>query len=357
VLFKRSKGLVGLDIGSSSLKMVELRPYPKSKSGFKLQNIGYVPLPSEAIVDGTVIDGEYVIQGIQQLFSENKISTNDVAIAVTGNSVIIKKLKMNLIGDEDDLFANIEMEAQSQIPYDISEVYLDFQVLNQEEVTEGMMDVLLVAAKKDRVEDFKAVVVQAGKNPAVVDVDSFCVQNAFTENYEIFPDQVTALVNIGAAVTNINILQGGQSLFWRDLPTGGNQVSEAIQKEFHVTFEVAEVLKRGEAAEGYDFNQVAPTVKRVLDEILQEIKKTFDFFRNTHGVDRIDKVLVSGGTTKTLNFEKVFGTRFEIPVEKLDPFKGVFIHERNFNLESLNDLKPTCAVAVGLAMRKLGDRS
>ena len=246
MIFRKSKGLVGLDIGSSAVKLVELKAQPKGDRKWKLLNLGVVPLSPEVIVDGSIMDSTMVVDAIAQLFSENKIKSGDVSIAVSGHSVIIKKITMAYMAEEE-LSESIRWEAESYIPFDIDDVYLDYQVLDEEDRGDGNMDVLLVAAKKEKVSEYVSVVQQSGKAPVIVDVDSFALQNALTANYELSDFQVTAVINIGASVMNINIMQGPTSVFWRDISFGGNIYTDAIQKDLGVDFETAEQLKRGES--------------------------------------------------------------------------------------------------------------
>lgn len=354
MLFGRSKGLIGLDIGSSSIKLVELKSASKAGRNWKLANLGIVNLPPEAIVDGSIMDSQMVVDATSQLFMENNIKINDVAIAVSGHSVIIKKITVNQM-TEEELVETMQVEAESFIPFDVDDVNLDYQILGEERA-DGNMDVLLVAAKKEKVSEYMSVIQQAGKTPAVVDVDSFCIQNAFTENYEQLPDQIVALINVGASVTNINILKGSQSVFWRDITTGGNIYTDAIQKELNVGYDMAEVLKRGEPAGDIPFEKVIPILKNMSHEMINEIQKTFDFFKATTNLDHVSKLFISGGGSRILNFDTELSERFDAPVEYLDPFRNVIVNEKQFNSQTIQDLKASCAVVVGLAMRRPGDK-
>lgn len=355
MLFRKSKGLVGLDIGSSAVKMVELKSQSKGDKKWKLINIGSAPLSPEVIVDGSIMDSTVVVDAIIQLFAENKIKGNDVAIAVSGHSVIIKKITMAYMAEEE-LAESIRWEAESYIPFDIDDVFLDYQVLDEEDRGDGNMDVLLVAAKKEKVQEYTSVVQQSGKNPVVVDVDSFALQNALTANYELSELQVTALVNIGASVMNINILQGTNSMFWRDISFGGNMYTDAIQKDLGVDFETAEQLKRGESVEGYDFERVIPVIQSVTNDLGVEIQKTFDFFKATTSAEKINRIMLTGGASRILNLDTYLGERFEATVENLNPFNNIVYNEKQFNPELIHEIKASAAIAVGLAMRRAGDK-
>ena len=354
MLFRKSKGIVGLDIGSSSIKLVELKPL-KGENRWKLLNIGLEPLSPEVIVDGSIMDSTVVVDAISRLFSENKVRISDVAIAVSGHSVIIKKINMAYM-PEEELAESIRWEAESYIPFDIDDVNLDYQMLNDGDRGDGNMDVLLVAAKKEKVSEYVSVVQQSGKTPVIVDVDSFALQNALVANYELSEFQVTALINIGSSVMNINIMQGADSIFWRDISFGGNIFTDAIQKELGVDFETAEQLKRGEAVEDYSFEQVIPILQGVTNDLGVEIKKTFDFVKNTTSVETIGRIMLTGGGSKILNLDTYLSERFEAPVEMLNPFQNISYNEKQFDQQVIHDLRASAAIAVGLAMRRVGDK-
>ncbi len=355
MLFRKSKGVVGLDIGSSAVKLVELKPLSKSDVRWKLVNIGVAPLSPEVIVDGSIMDSTMVVDAVSRLFSENKVKGGDVAIAVSGHSVIIKKITMAYMAEEE-LAESIRWEAESYIPFDIDDVQLDYQVLDEAERGDGNMDVLLVAAKKEKVSEYVSVVQQSGKNPVVVDVDSFALQNVMTANYELSEFQVTALINIGASVMNINILEGSNPIFWRDISFGGNIYTDAIQKDLGVDFETAERLKRGDAVEGYNFESVAHILQSVTNDLGVEVQKTFDFFKATTSAEKINKIMLTGGSSKILNLDHFLSERFDAPVELLNPFQNIVYNEKQFNAQTIHDLRASSAIAVGLAMRRVGDK-
>lgn len=355
MLFRKSKGLVGLDIGSSAVKLVELKALSKGEKRWKLVNLSIQPLSPEVIVDGSIMDSAMVVEAIAKLFSESKIRLSDVAIAVSGHSVIIKKITMAYMGEEE-LSESIRWEAESYIPFDIDDVYLDYQVLDHGDRGDGNMDVLLVAAKKEKVGEYVSVVQQSGKSAVVVDVDSFALQNALTANYKLPDNQVTALINIGASVMNINIIQGVTPIFWRDISFGGNIYSDAIQKELGVDFETAEQLKRGESVEGISFESVAPILQNVTDDLGVEIQKTFDFFKATSSADNIGQIMLTGGSSRIVNLDTYLSERFMAPVELLNPFQNVVYNEKQFSTQVIHDFRASATIAMGLAMRRAGDK-
>jgi type IV pilus assembly protein PilM len=354
VFFSRNKTLVGLDIGSSSIKVVELKDLGKGK-GFHLVNASVEPLSPEAIVDGAIMDSGLVVDAIQRGFAARNIKSSDCAIALSGHSVIIKRISLPVM-TEEELAESIQWEAEQYIPFDVEDVNIAYQILKGTNLAgDGNMDVLLVAAKKDKINDYTAVVGQAGKNAALVDVDVFALQNAYEMNYEIDSGQTCALANIGATVTNVSVLRGSSSIFWRDISIGGSQYNDAIRKELNLSFEQSEILKRGEEVEGVPVENVTPILATVNDYVGAELQKTLDFFKNTTPGETIDKIYISGGSSRVPNLLESLGERFGIPVERLDPFRRVTMG-KDIPEETTQELSASAAVAVGLASRKVGDR-
>jgi type IV pilus assembly protein PilM len=332
---------------------VELRP---SGHSYKVVGFGSEPVPGDTIVDGAIIDAAAVAGAIGRLFDASRIKTRDVVASLSGNSVIVKKINLPVM-TEAELSESIHWEAEQYIPFDIQDVNLDYQILStQPGEGKGSMEVLLVAAKKDKITDYTDVITQTGRTPVVVDVDAFAVQNAYEANYDVEPGAVVALLNAGASAVNINIVSGGQSLFTRDISMGGNAFTEAIQKELGLSFDNAERVKKGEPVDGVEPGDVAAILRTVTENLLLEIQKTFDFFKATAASDRIDRILVGGGTSRVDGFVARLGERFGTPVELFDPFRKIQIDAKKFGIERMEDVAPTSAVAVGLALRRAGDR-
>ena len=353
--FRKNKNLVGLDIGSSAVKAVELKELGKGK-GYQLVSVGIEPLSPEAIVDGAIMDSGLVAETIQRLFTTNRMKAQDVAISLSGHSVIIKKISLPQMSEEE-LAESIQWEAEQYIPFDVDDVNIDYQVLEGPSLSgEGNMDVLLVAVKKDKINDYTTVLANAGKAAQVVDVDVFALQNAFEANYDVPADQVIALINLGASVTNIAILQGGSSIFWRDITIGGNLYTEAVAKELGVPFEHAEMLKRGQPVDGADSERVPAVLQAVSEQVGTEIQKTLDFFKATSSSDPVTLMVLSGGASQTPNLNTYLSQRFETQVEMLDPFRQIAVNDRQFPAERLEPVGAAASVAVGLALRKAGDR-
>jgi type IV pilus assembly protein PilM len=255
---------------------------------------------------------------------------------------------------DEELTESIKWEAEQYIPFSIDDVNVDFQKLGAG-AAEGQADVLLVAVKKDKINDYVNLVKEAGLEPVVMDVDAFALANMYELNYA-FEEGTTALLNIGASVMNINILKDGISIFTRDITVGGNRYTEALQRDFGLTYEDAEKVKRGEEVEVADKEQIAGVMSSVTDDIVAETQRSFEFFRSTTGSDKVSRVLASGGCARIGNFTTVLSERLEIPVEVVDPFKKIKIDPKRFETAVIAESSPLCAVAVGLAIRRPGDR-
>jgi len=340
----KQKPVVGLDIGSSSIKAVELRG---SKQGYELVSFGLEALAQDTVVDGAIMDAPLVAGGISSIFDRQKIKTKNVATSVSGHSVIVKRVTLPVM-TEEELYDRIQAEASQHIPFDIADVNLSYQLL---ESVDAQMDVLLVAVKKDKILNHTNVLAQAGKTPTVVDIDAFALQNCFEVNYDPDPGQTVALLNVGASVMNINIVRGGVPLFTRDVSVGGNQYTDALQKELDLSFEDAERLKRGESIAGVAEEQRATILRSVSDILILEIQKTFDFFRATASGESIQRIYVAGGSARVPGLVDLLREEFAMPVEEMYPFRKIVINPGRHNEEQIRDMAPRLAIAVGLALR------
>lgn len=345
-LFSKPKGLVGLDIGSSSVKAVELT---RKKDTYELASVGLEPLAQDTVVDGAVMDSLAVSQAIEKIFTEQKVKTKNVATSVSGHSVIVKKVTMTYMEDTE-LFDRINVEAEQHIPFDIADVNLSFQTLETNPAANSM-EVLLVAVKKDKILNHTNVLTQAGKSPTLVDIDAFALQNCYEVNYEPADDLTVALLNIGASVMNIAIVHGRTPLFTRDVSVGGNQFTDALQKELDLSFEDAENLKKGVEVPGVSEEQKNSVLKSVSEILVLEIQKTFDFFRATATAENIQRIYVAGGSARIPGLVDLLREEFSVPVEEFYPFRKVVYNPAKFSDDYIRELAPRLAVAVGLGLR------
>src|SRR3712207_6525910 len=342
-----NKGLVGLDIGSSSVKAVELSGKPGSLS---LVNLGFEGLQPDTVVDGQIMELNDVSGVISGVFSRHQFKTDRVAAAVSGSSFIVKNIIVPQMTREE-LEGSIDWHAEEHIPFEISDVSLDYQVVGS---GADSLHVLMAACKRGFVANLKQAIQLAGKQPAVIDVDAFALQNCYEVNYQPAANLVVALLNVGASTMNINILRGVRSVFTRDVSVGGNQYTSLLQKELGLTYEQAEQVKRGgEAPSSVQPDQIEAALESVSDMLALEISKTFDFYRATadDSDGSVQKILISGGGSKLKGLPEFLSNRFEMPVERLDPFRQIKVDARRFDPEYMREVVPEMAVAVGLALR------
>src|SRR6476660_10184587 len=314
-MFNKSTGkknLVGLDIGSSSIKAVELQ---KKGNSYQLLNLGFENLSPDTVVDGQIMELNNVSNVITSIFSEHQIRTTRVAAGVSGHSVIVKNIVLPQMS-EDELRESFSWHAEEHIPFDISDVNLDYQVTSS---SADALHVLMAACKSDKIANVKQAIQLAGKQPVIIDVDAFALQNCYEANYHPRPGEIVALLNIGAATMNINILNGTRSIFARDASAGGSQYTSLLQKELVLSFEQAEGVKRGGTLpEGIEPRPIQPIIETVSDILALEVRKTMDFYRATAEQDSdggIQKILLAGGGSKLPGIAEYLAKRFEIPVE------------------------------------------
>jgi type IV pilus assembly protein PilM len=349
-MFKKGSGkknLVGLDIGSSSVKAVELG---KKGAALQLLNLGFENLQTDTIVDGQIMELNNVSNVISQIFSEHQIRTTRVAAGVSGHSVIVKNIVLPQMSQEE-LQESFSWHAEEHIPFDIADVNLDYELTSR---STDALHVLMAACKSDKIANVKQAIQLAGKQPVIIDVDAFALQNCYEVNYRPKPGEIVALLNVGAATMNINILNGTRSIFARDASVGGSQYTSLLQRELGLSFEQAEGVKRGMALpDGIEPRPIQPIIEAVSEALALEVKKTVDFYRTTaHEADvAIQKILLAGGGSKLPGLADFLSKKFEIPVDVFDPFRQIEVDAKKFDPDYMREIVPEMAVAVGLALR------
>ena len=352
--FGSKENLLGLDIGSGSIKILQLK---ETKGKLKAERFGMKALPAEMIVDGAIMDGLGVVTAIKELAGEQKLKNKNVALSISGTSVIVKKIAFPPMAEEE-LEKQIKFEAEQYIPFDINDVYLDFHILTQDgQLPQGQaeMEVLLVATKKDKLNDYANAVREAGLTPKVVDVDAFAIENMYCANYDVSPAELTALVNIGASVMNINILKGGMSVFTRDITIGGNRYTERIQQDLSLSYEDADAAKRGKSPH-VNAAALSETMTAVDMEVVTEIGRSFDYFRTTSPDDDIARIVLGGGCAKIKSLPARIAEQVGIETTVANPFNKVDTTGLKMSPDELAEVAPDAAVVVGLALRREGDR-
>jgi type IV pilus assembly protein PilM len=339
--------LVGVDIGSSSIKVCQLRD---GRKGLELVRLGFASLPPQTIVDGHVMNAGAVVENLGRIFQDRKIKSKDVAMSVSGQSVIIRKITVPMMTPAE-LAEQIQWEAEQHIPFDIKDVQIDYEVLRQRPEA-GQMDLLLVAAKKDEIQDYAQLARDAKLKPQVVDIDAFTIQNVFEFSRGLPGDQTVALINVGASLSTLNIVARGVSTFTRDIANGGNFISEEIRKRSGLSFDQAEDLKCGRADAGPPPPQLATIIEGVVDSIAGEIQRSLDFFMATSGEAEITRVYLTGGTAKLPTLAQAIERRARAPVEVFSPLEKFGVDTSTVDSAALAALGPQLAVALGLSMRK-----
>ncbi|QYO66597.1 type IV pilus assembly protein PilM [Leptolyngbya sp. 7M] len=348
MLFGKKKSVAGLDIGSSSIKMVELNG---KADNLNLVSLGIQNLPADTIIDGQIMELNTVSDAIQSVCNSSSVSSSSVVTGVSGHSVIIKNIVLPPMSAEE-LEESIDWHAEEHIPYDLADVSLDYQITAQ---SSDATNVLIAACKRERIENVRQAIQLAGKEPVVIDVDTFALQNCYELNYQPDDSTVVTLLNIGASTMNVNIVKGTRSLFTRDITVGGSQFTDAIQRNLGLSYQDAEAIKRGVpvGSDAVDEKAIEPLMNNVTEIVAMEIQKTFDFYRATSEDNQtvVQKILISGGGSKLQGFAQDLSARLELPVEVLNPFRNITVDNRKFDYEYINDIMPEMAVAVGLAMR------
>lgn len=350
--FLRRKGnLIGLDIGSSSIKICEIR---EKGGAYRLINFEKIPIPHETVIEGTIMDAGGVVNairtGMKRLGSRNR----NAAISVKGHSVIVKRVVLPSV-TRAELEESIQWEAEQYIPFDVNEVNIDFQILGPAGDDQTKMETLLVAAKKDIITDYVGVVTEAGLVPKVVDLDSFAMENIFELNYPEYLDGVCTLINIGASIMNINIIRFGVPAFVRDLLVGGNHITLEIQRQFGLSFEEAEAVKKGEKVIPGKEAEVEKSIRRALSGIIAEIQRNIAVFNTNYPDSPIERVILFGGGSKTKGFSEMLEKSMGIPVELVNPFKKVEIISKRFPKEEVSEIGPEIAISMGLSLRKVDE--
>ncbi len=344
---REGKHLVGVDIGTTGIKVCQLKT---GRKGLELVRFGYEPLGSQVVVDGQVMDANVVTELIQKIFKQSKIREKNVAVSISGQAAIIRKISVPLMTDAE-LSEQIQWEAEQHIPFDIKDVQVDYQVLARH-ADEGQMEVLLVAAKKDQIEDYAQLVRSAKLRPIVCDIDAFSIQNCFESTRGLDPAQTFAIVNVGATLSSLNIVSAGVSAFTREIANGGNAVTEEIQRTMGVGFEQAEAYKCGDNSDGIVPDQVVQIVEGSCDSIAAEIQRTLDFFMTTSGDSGISRIYVTGGTANLPSLAQAVEQRSRIPVETWVPTESLVSVHKDIDQELLSRSALQLAVPLGLALRR-----
>lgn len=351
-LFSRKKAAFGLDVGSSAVKLVQL---DSGSKGYTLSRFAMVDLPPDAIGEGMIKDPPVVVEAVKEVVAKAGADSKEAIISVSGRELIMKKIQLPKVSPKE-LADAILLEAEHHINLPIEEVYLDHQVVGQSPGQGGTMDVMLVAVKKTKINEYVAVVEEAGLSPVVVDVDAFAVQNQYEMNNPEAGAEAVALIDIGASIMKTNVVRGGFSIFARDIAFGGNNYTRAISQRLNIPFEKAEAAKRGAEGTGVNWDDLVPSLEAVSRELSLEIQRTFDYFASTSESERISRIVLSGGCARLPGIDEFLSSSWGIPVEVVKPFQNIQFDPNRFPADDLYAAGPLLAVAVGLGIRQEGDK-
>jgi type IV pilus assembly protein PilM len=353
-LISGKKQVVGLDIGSNSLKLMEIID---SGSGSVMNRFFQMPLEKGVIVDGSIADLGKLVDGIKNLFHNSGCQKKGIVTSLSGHSVIVKKATFPSMEDQE-LREMIHDEAGKYLPFDsMDDVSFDFQVLGQNEYNVNQLDVIIVAAKKDIIETYVEAIEMAGLSAVILDVDSFALETMYEKNYDFDEKDIAVIVNIGASITNINVVKNATSIFTRDFTVGCNSVTEAIQAEYRMSFEEAEHIKvNGPQSDDASWNDFQYQLLSFADPILSEIERSVDYFRSTYGDEDITQVLIAGGGAFIPGITADLSQRLNVPSEIINPFRKIGYNTKAISPETIERIGPIAAVVVGLALRRIGDK-
>jgi type IV pilus assembly protein PilM len=349
----QGKNLVGIDIGTSSVKVCQLK---EGRKDTQLVRFGYAELAPQTIVDGQVMDAGAVVETLHRVFHDARIKQKEVALSVSGQTVIIRKIAVPIMTSAE-LDEQIHWEAEQHIPFKIEDVQIDYQVLRRRPEA-SQMDLLLVAAKRDQISDYAQLARDARLKPVICDIDAFTVQNMFEFSRGLPPDQSIALINVGSSLASLNIIANGVSSFTREIANGGNVITEEIQKQLQVPYDQAEAYKcaasgLGAAAQaGSAPPQVAQVIEAVCDSIAAEIQRSLDFFMATSGEGEISRIYLTGGSANLSALAQAVERRARVAVETWVPTEKLNIQPRDVDGGMLQLRAAQLPVALGLALRR-----
>ncbi len=351
MLFGKKDNLVGLDIGSRTIKLAEVL---ERKGQRVLKRFGMANLPQNAIMEGRIKEPEVVADTIRGLVSDLKIREQNVATSISGYSVIIKKIVVGKMSEEE-LHDTIQYEAEQYIPFDVQDVNIDFHTLGDHEANPNQMHVMLVAAKEDVINEYVDLVEMSGLNPCVLDVDVFVLERVFEDSY-LQEEKSVALVDIGANKLNVNIVKNNVSAFTRDVAIGGEEITRQIATQFGCSFEEAEAIKLGNAADKVPKKDLQEIIISFVSNWCSEIRRVMDFYYSTYPDETISQILLSGGASQTPGLLDHLAAETSSDVEVFDPFRALEISEKDLDIKHLKRIAPQASICIGLASRKVDDK-
>jgi len=348
VFGKKARTVAGLDIGASSIKLVKLE---ERSGGWALTTLGMREIPLETVVDEEIRDRENIIFNVQSLIDQCDPKLKEVAISISGHGVITDKITIDQKSGAEAEQA-ILFEAEQRSPFDVEDVTMDYHIIQVNQETRKM-DVLLVAARNEFLNSYIDLVSDTGLRPVIVDTDAFAILNAHQLNYEMDPDKVSALIDIGFDTTSITFLKDGLYHSNRDLSSGGRLIYNAIMKEFRINQELASKTIKGEMGTSIDQDMLKATVITASEELLSGLEVAFSYFKSIAKVPKVDWIVLSGGGALIPFLPEYIQSKLNVPIEIGNPLRNIEYDPDIFKDAQPDRIAPLLAVAVGLASRKV----
>jgi type IV pilus assembly protein PilM len=347
--------LVAVDIGTHSIKIAQLLPSRRGKH--ELLSFGLIPLKEDSIIDGVVKNYDDVVDTLVRLLKVEKVQTRFAVASLAGEAVIIKKIQVPVMSKEE-LEENIYQEAEQYIPFDIDDVSIDFHILGsvdnalkEDENAGETMEILLVAVQKEMIYNRTDVLTDAGLKPVIIDLDVFAIENAANMVMDLKSMGAVALIDLGESFTHINIMMNGVTTYTRDIPIGGGYGTRRLMSKFEIPYVQAGEFKAGKIPSSIEEDSVIAVMTHAFSKLLEEVQKCFEFFSTTSNTE-VGRVLLCGGGSLVRGVEGFFADQLKIPVEILDPMKGLKVSSKKFDQATIEEMAPMATVAVGLATRR-----
>lgn len=348
-LFGQNKqSLIGIDVSSSACKVLELS---KADDHIRVERYAVEPLPQNSVVEHAITEVEQVAQAVERAVKRSGTRCRHAAVAVAGAHVITKTIKMPANLSDAELQTQIEMEADHYIPYPLDEVNMDYQVLGASEDNADEMEVLMAACRKEIVDDYVAVIQGPGLTPAVVDIETYAMENAYSLIAEHMPgggmEKTVAILDIGATTTNINVIHNNHSVYSRDHTFGGRQLTEEIQRRYGLSYEEAGLAKKqGGLPDNYQTDVLRP----FMEAMCQETMRALQFFYSSSPFNSVDQLLLAGGCAQIPGIDEMVAARIGVPAMVANPFASMSLASR-IKPQMLASDAPSLMISCGLAMR------
>ncbi|SHE31822.1 type IV pilus assembly protein PilM [Desulfacinum infernum DSM 9756] len=351
-MFRRKKEIVGVDLGSYAIKMMRLT---QGKTGYRVDSLGMAMVPHEAVSEGRIEKPEMVADVLRKLAKNLQIKPGPVATSVSGYEVMIKTIEMPGMSEEE-LGKRLREEIAQYVPYQLDEVNVDYEILDVSKDRPNHMEVLLVAAKKESVADYAALIEKAGFEPAVVDVDYFALSNAFEATYGVFSDQNILLMDIGAVKTTLTIVRGGRPVFMRDLMAGGRNITDRIAVELGVEVDRAERIKLGLGVEEVDAERLEGAFMETVGEWCADVRRAMDFYYTNYPESKIHKIYLSGGSARLPALDALIKSELGVDVDIFNPLLRLETSPSKFDPDYVDQVGPQMAICLGLGLRRAEDK-